>query len=169
MFSAFSNKLNDVSISRKLYFTIGFTALLITIELCTLWFSITTLSAVRSYVGGEGLWSKAQKDAIMNLREYAHTHNEKDYLEFKNFLAVPYGDKAARIELEKANPDFDIARQGLLKGRNHPDDIDGMMKLLLTSKRLSPHGQMPSRPSKNWLGLVKSFMYWSRLMPVKSK
>jgi signal transduction histidine kinase/CheY-like chemotaxis protein len=151
MFLAFSNKLNDVSISRKLYFTISFTALLITIELCTLWFSITTLSAVRSYVGGEGLWSKAQKDAIMNLREYAHTHNEKDYVEFKNFLAVPYGDKAARIELEKANPDFNIARQALLKGRNHPDDIDGMMKLL--------------RRFHNVYYLKKAFTAWANAEP----
>lgn len=155
MFSAFSNKLNNISISRKLYFTIGFTALLITIEMCTLWFSITTLSAIRSYVGGEGLWSKAQKDAIMNLREYAHTHNEKDYLEFKSFLAVPYGDKAARIELEKTSPDFNIARQALLKGRNHPDDIDGMMKLL--------------RRFHNVFYLKKAFTAWANAEPALEK
>ena len=130
MTSTFRRKLNDVSISRKLYFTIGFTALLVIIELCTLWFSITTLSAVRSYVGGEGLWSKAQKDAMMSLREYAYTHQEKSYKDFKHFLAVPHGDKAARLELQKKNPDFELARQHLLRGRNHPEDIEGMMNLL---------------------------------------
>ncbi|MES2455616.1 MAG: response regulator [Bacteroidota bacterium] len=128
--SGLEKRLNDTSISKKLYFTIGFTALLVTIELCTLWFSVTTLSAVRSYVGGEGLWSKAQKDAILNLREYAYSHKEEDYLAFQEFLKVPYGDKAARIELQKAKPDFELARKHLLQGRNHPDDIDGMMKLL---------------------------------------
>ena len=128
--SRLQQRLNDTSISKKLYFTIGFTALLVTIELCTLWFSVTTLSAVRSYVGGEGLWSKAQKDAILNLRAYAYSRKEKDYLAFQEFLKVPYGDKAARIELQKARPDFELARKHLLQGRNHPDDIDGMIKLL---------------------------------------
>lgn len=131
MSMAFGKKLNDVSISRKLYFTIGFTVLLVIIELCTLWFSITTLSAVRSYVGGEGLWSKAQKDAMMHLREYAHTHNEQNYTAFKGFLSVPMGDKAARLELQKPEPNFELARKHLEQGRNHPDDIDGMMKLLI--------------------------------------
>jgi len=131
MTTAFGRKLSDISISRKLYFTIGFTALLVLIELCTLWFSITTLSAVRSYVGGEGLWSKAQKDAMMHLREYAHTHEEQNYIAFKSFLSVPMGDKAARMELQKPKPDFELARKHLEQGRNHPDDIEGMMKLLI--------------------------------------
>lgn len=104
--------------------------MLVVVELCTLWFSITTLSAVRSYVGGEGLWSKAQKDAILNLREYAYSHNAKDYVAFQKFLEVPYGDKRGRIELEKRNPDYNIVRNRLLQGRNHPEDIDGMAKLL---------------------------------------
>lgn len=129
MFSTFGRKLNDISISRKLYFTIGFTALLVTVELCTLWFSITTLSAVRSYVGGEGLWSKAQKDAILNLRQYAYSHSEKDYLEFKQWLKVPLGDKAARVAMGGPELDMEAARRGFLAGRNHPDDIDGMIYL----------------------------------------
>src|SRR5215217_5983292 len=129
MFMQLGRKLNDISISKKLYFTIGFTALLVMIELCTLWFSITTLSAVRSYVGGEGLWSKAQKDAILNLRQYAYSHDENDYREFKKWLKVPLGDKAARIEIAKPELDLEAARSGFLAGRNHPDDIDGMIYL----------------------------------------
>jgi len=31
------------------------------------------LSAARAYVGGEGLWSKAQKDAVTHLTRYART------------------------------------------------------------------------------------------------
>src|SRR4051812_19422169 len=122
MLSSLRRRLKDIPISRKLYFTIGTMVLLITIELCTLWFSISTLSSVRSYVGGEGLWSKAQKDAVFHLRIYAYTHDEKDYLAFREFLAVPLGDKKARLELQKANPDLNIARQGFIEGRNHPDD-----------------------------------------------
>jgi hypothetical protein len=45
----------DIPIARKLYFTVGIMALLIGVELFTLFFSIDTLSSVRAYVGGEGL------------------------------------------------------------------------------------------------------------------
>jgi uncharacterized protein YabE (DUF348 family) len=85
MITFLQKKLSDISISKKLYFTIAIMALLITIELCTLFFAITTLSSVRSYVEGEGLWSKAQKDAVLNLRIYAYSHNEKDYAAFQQF------------------------------------------------------------------------------------
>lgn len=122
------------------------------VELCTLWFSITTLSAVRSYVGGEGLWSKAQKDAILNLREYGYTYDEKNYQAFNEFLKVPFGDKMARIEMGKPNPDLEVVRDGFLQGRNHPDDIDNMVGL---TKRFS-----------KVYYLNKAFVAWQRAEPV---
>lgn len=120
----------DISIARKLYFTVGLMALLIAVELLTLVFSINTLSSVRAYVGGEGLWSKAQKDAMYQLLKYGRTHEEADYYKFKDFMRVNLGDRKTRNELAKPNPDMEVARQGFIEGRNHPDDIDGMIKLL---------------------------------------
>jgi signal transduction histidine kinase len=120
----------NVSISKKLYFTVGIMALLIAFELFVLIFSINTLSSVRAYVGGEGLWSKAQKDAMYQLLKYAHTHDEADYARFKDFMRVNLGDHKTRLELGKPNPDMDIARQGFIEGRNNIDDIDGMIKLI---------------------------------------
>jgi two-component system, sensor histidine kinase len=119
----------NVPIAKKLYFTVGIMALLIALELIVLFFSINTLSSVRAYVGGEGLWSKAQKDAIYQLRSYGLTHNEADFEKFRDFMKVPTGDHITRIELGKANPDMRIARQGFIEGRNHPDDVDGMINL----------------------------------------
>jgi signal transduction histidine kinase len=121
----------DIPIAKKLYFTIGIMAFLIIVELFTLSFAIKTLSAVRSLVGGEGLWSKAEKDALSHLRLYAYSHNPKDYQAFQEFLKVPLGDGLARTGLEKTLPDYAMARKGFLAGRNHPDDIDGMIKVLL--------------------------------------
>ncbi|MFN8309079.1 MAG: ATP-binding protein [Chitinophagales bacterium] len=120
---------NDVSISKKLYFTVGLMAVLIGIELLTLFFSIHTLSSVRAYVEGEGLWSKAQKDAVAELNEYVRDQDERHYQNFLGFMKVPIGDSKARKELAKAEPDFEVARQGFLEGRNHPEDIDGMIQL----------------------------------------
>ncbi len=126
----FKQKLKDIPISRKLYFTVGIMALLVTIELCTLWLAVNTLSSVRAYIVGEGLWSKAQKDAVYHLRIYATSHNEKDYQAFQDFLKVPLGDRKTRIELSKAEPNREAARQGFIEGRNHPDDVDGMIDLI---------------------------------------
>lgn len=105
-------------------------ALLVTVELCTLWFAVGTLSSVRSFVNGEGLWSKAQKDAITSLIIYSHSHNEADYQSFRAFLKVPLGDNITRLELQKANPDLRVAREGFIIGRNHPEDVDGMIRLI---------------------------------------
>jgi signal transduction histidine kinase len=105
-------------------------ALLIVIELLTLWFAIHTLSSVRALVGAEGLWSKAQKDAVYQLGKYHRTHDEADYKAFQKFMSVPLGDHKTRMELLKANPDLEIARQGFLEGRIHSNDIDGMINLL---------------------------------------
>ncbi len=119
----------NVSIAKKLYFTVGIMALLIALELVVLFFSINTLSSVRAYVGGEGLWSKAQKDAIYQLRTYGLTHSEADYRKFLELMKVPGGDHITRIELSRKDPDMKIARQGFIEGRNHPGDVDGMIKL----------------------------------------
>jgi len=108
----------DISIAKKLYFTVGIMALLIAIELVVLFFSINTLSSVRAYVSGEGLWSKAQKDGLYQLFKYAHTHDEADYTKFRTFMRVNLGDHKTLIELSKSDPDFAIARQGFEEGRN---------------------------------------------------
>jgi signal transduction histidine kinase len=121
--------LKNVSIAKKLYFTVGIMALLIGLELFTLFFSINTLSSVRAYVGGEGLWSKSQKDAIYHLTRYATLHKEEDHVQFNAFMKVPLGDSKARLEMSKPDPDWDIVRQGFIEGRNHPEDVDGMVKL----------------------------------------
>jgi len=103
-------------------------------------------------VGGEGLWSKSQKNAILNLREYGYTYDEKNYEAFKEFLKVPFGDKIARIEMSKANPDLVKVREGFLQGRNHPDDIDNMIGLT-------------RRFSKVYY-LNKAFVAWQKAEPV---
>jgi PAS domain S-box-containing protein len=83
-----------------------------------------TLSAARAYVGGEGHWSKAQRDAVHSLLRYATNHDSLDYQAFVHHLRVPLGDRQARLQLERQDPDYALVREGLLQGRNHPEDID---------------------------------------------
>ena len=129
--------LKNVSIAKKLYSVVGIMAILIAVELGTLYFAVNTLSSVRAFVGAEGLWSKSEKDAIYYLQKYYHSHDEEDEQAFYNFMKVPLGDHKTLVELLKKNPDLDVARQGLLEGRNHPDDIGGMIKLFRNFKDVS--------------------------------
>ncbi|QXV66847.1 HAMP domain-containing protein [Mucilaginibacter sp. 21P] len=105
-------------------------AVLIIIELCTLRFCLHTLSAIRGYVNGEALWSKAQRDASLQLRLYATSGKEVHYRSYLKSMQVPLGDRQERIALQQAKPDLEMARAGLLQGRNHPEDIDEMISLM---------------------------------------
>jgi signal transduction histidine kinase len=127
----------DVSIARKLYFTVGTMALLIGVELFVLLFSLNTLSSLRAYVGGEGLWSKAQKDAVFHLYRYGVSRTDKDYELFQQFMRVPIGDAKTRRELLTGDGNPATAREGFLEGRNHPDDIDGMISLFVDFNNVS--------------------------------
>lgn len=111
-------------------------AVLITTELVALSFTIKIFSAVRAYVGGEGLWSKAQKDSAYYLIKYAYTRDEQDYQLYLHFLKVPLSDHQARLALIKNPMDYDGARQGFLGGRIHPDDIDGIIWFFSTFNRI---------------------------------
>jgi diguanylate cyclase (GGDEF)-like protein len=92
-------------------------------------FGFGLLSSVRAYVGGESLWSKNQKDAIYHLQKYAVSRAPQELRLFRADIAVPLGDRDARIELDKPNPDLEKIRQGFVRGGIHLDDIDGMIKL----------------------------------------
>ena len=95
------------------------------------------LAAVRSYVGGEGLWSKAQKATVYHLMRYATSHREEDFELYRRAIDVPLDDRQARLELEKPNPDSEVVRAGFLRGSIHPDDIPAMTSLFRNFRRVS--------------------------------
>ena len=96
-----------------------------------------TLSAGRAYVGGEGLWSKAQKDAVHHLQRYARSFDESDFDRYRTAIAVTLGDRKAREALDRPDPDYTTARRGFIEGRNHPDDVDAMAKLFVRFRNVS--------------------------------
>ena len=109
-------------------------------------FSIQLLSTVRAYVTGESLYSKGQKDAQIYLLDYAEQHREADYVRFVSALAMPLGDRAAREALQRPQPDIAAARQGFLDGGNHPDDIDGLIRMFRWFQRVP----FMSKPIATW-------------------
>jgi diguanylate cyclase (GGDEF)-like protein len=92
-------------------------------------FSFEVLSSVRAYVGGESLWSKAQKDAVFDLQNYAGSRSPEELEHFRANIAIPLGDHEARVEMDKSDPDFEKVRRDLMLGGNHRDDITGMFNL----------------------------------------
>ncbi len=104
--------LRNVSIAKKLYTVVGVMAVLIFVELGTLYFAVNTLSSIRAFVGAEGLWSKSQKDAVYFLQKYSQTYNEKDLQSFYNYMKVPLGYHKTLLEIKKKNTDFERCPTG---------------------------------------------------------
>jgi len=129
--------LGNLSVSKKFYIIIGCILFMLLFGLGSFWMAMTTMSSIRAYVAGEGLWSKAQKEATISLGKYATSYDQADYEDFIEFLEIPLGDKQARLELEKPEPDLTIARQGFLDGGNHPDDIDNLIFLFRRFRTVS--------------------------------
>ncbi len=99
--------------------------------------SLYTLSTVRAYVAGEALWSKGQKEAIYYLNRYAETGDALAYHHYQDAIAVPIGDRDGRFALDKSPPDLAAARDGFLRGGNHPDDISGLIWLYRNFRHVS--------------------------------
>ncbi len=102
---------------------------LLLVSLAASYAAIEVVDATRAYATGEGRYSKAQKLAVLHLYRLALTGQERHYEAFQKVIAVPRGDRAARIALEAGEVDLRAAREGFLNGENHPDDINGMIRL----------------------------------------
>jgi len=98
---------------------------------------LEVLSAVRAYVGGEGLWSKGQKDSIHHITLYAMTGDGQYFREFQSAIAIPLADRSARLALELETVDLVAARKGFLGGGNHADDIPSMIWLFRYFRNIS--------------------------------
>ena len=112
--------------------------LLITFVLAvTIYLEGRVFDGVRSFVRGEGLWAKAQKDAVLSLERYTRNHQESDYQAFEQALQVNFGDRKARLALLDSPPDKASAAEGFLQGQNDPLDVDSMIWFFLNFKQVS--------------------------------
>ncbi len=116
-------------VMRRYWPTVALLVGMTTLQVSVAGFSLYVLSGVRAYVTGESLYSKGQKDAQIYLLDYAEFHREADYQGLQRALSVPIADRIAREELQKPDPDLEVARQGFINGGNHPDDITALIQL----------------------------------------
>ncbi|MBI3677346.1 MAG: PAS domain S-box protein [Proteobacteria bacterium] len=102
----------------------------LSVALATSWGAVELVNTARAFATVEGLYSKASKSAALDLTRYAYSQKPSDYDAFRKDIAVPLGDRAARLALTRKPVDLRAAAEGFRRGQNHPDDIDGMIRLL---------------------------------------
>jgi PAS domain S-box-containing protein len=135
--SVVSKLLVDLPVPKKLVLILWIFLIVVVALLGLSYVTIENLSAARAYVGGEGLWSKAQKQAVHELLQYSISHSESHFEAYQRALLVPLGNKQARLELEKPVPDMNLVRVDLLQGRNNSEDINGMVALFRYCPKMS--------------------------------
>lgn len=86
-------------------------------------------SAARAYIVGNGIWSKAQKDAVYHLTRYVDTKDSSHWHQFRESLAVPLADRRARLAMNREELDWNATASALRAGQNHPDDIPSLIRL----------------------------------------
>ncbi|MBZ0113861.1 MAG: response regulator, partial [Thermoanaerobaculia bacterium] len=72
---------------------------------------------------------KAQKDAISALVRYVESDDEEYWRRYEQHLAVSLAGGQARDALNEEPPNEERAREQLLLGLNHPDDLGALIQL----------------------------------------
>ncbi len=121
--------LRNLSITAKLAVIVGTLTAAIVAVLAFAVFSSYINTGVRAYVGGEGRYSNGQRDAVFFLTRYARYHDEKDYQKYQQAIAMPLGDRQARLELQKPSFDYSVAAQGFVGGGNAVEDVPNLISV----------------------------------------
>lgn len=122
-----TRRLSNASITTKLIGIVVMFLIAIAGVIAMVQMAFMVTSGVQAYIIGEGLWSKAQKDAVYHLARYADTQDPADYEKFAAAVAVPLGDRMARVELLKKKYDRMIVMQGLVAGGNALSDSSSLI------------------------------------------
>ncbi|MGD8427399.1 MAG: PAS domain S-box protein [Balneolaceae bacterium] len=77
-------------------------------------------AGMRGFVAEQGIWAKHQKEAVIELSQYAHSHNNYNFAKYQQHLKFIKGSITARKELDHPNPNFTKVYQNLMV--NEPDN-----------------------------------------------
>lgn len=93
------------------------------------YYSFRIGNSTRAYTNMEGVWSRAEKAAVISLLRYAQTGDEAAFNDFSRHIEMPFGDEIAHHELKKETPDLEVVRSGFEQGLNRPEDVDDLIWL----------------------------------------
>src|SRR5882757_3773930 len=75
---------------------------LLLVDLAACWGAIEVVNSTRAYAVGEGRYSKGQKIAVLALDRFIDSRAQSDYDAFLAAIAIPRGDRDARVALQTA-------------------------------------------------------------------
>ena len=99
----------------------------ILIQMAVSGFSVYTLSAIRSFVAGESLWSKGQHQAVYFLDLYLDSGNPKHLASFRKSIAVPLSYRKGRDDLESDPPNPAGTRDAFIAGGTAAEDTSAVI------------------------------------------
>ncbi|VEE61494.1 Cyclic di-GMP phosphodiesterase Gmr [Shewanella putrefaciens] len=111
----------------KVLLIIGMFITICIVQVALVYVQGNIFDGVRTYVRGEGLWAKAQKDATFYLIQYSYNKNEVDYQRYLAATAVMQGDKQAREALLSSPINQRKAKEGFIQGLNDDRDTESLI------------------------------------------
>jgi len=118
------------ALSRRLLPLAYALAALVGLILLLTWGALQIQVTLAGFLNGESLWSKAQKQSVVDLGNYA-SRGDPAYLEsFKEHYAVMMADRFARDQIATGEYDKDEVIRAFRRGGVIPDAIPGMVFIL---------------------------------------
>lgn len=99
-----------------------FVVILVALAALSLW-ELKFQDGGRVFIIGENLWADAEKRAAVCLMSYADTRSPDDMKCFRAEADALLGDMQARIALDSSAQSYAVIRDGLVRGRNRPEDV----------------------------------------------
>jgi diguanylate cyclase (GGDEF)-like protein/PAS domain S-box-containing protein len=94
------------------------------------WGTLQVQITLAGFLNGESLWSKAQKQSVIDLEAYATSGNAADLANFKQHYSVLESDRWARDAVASGNFDRDKVAQAFGRGSVIPGAVPGMIFIL---------------------------------------
>jgi two-component system cell cycle sensor histidine kinase/response regulator CckA len=121
-------KHRHLTLSQKLFGVVSLFTAIVIFAFFLATFRSAILSSERSYIEGESDWSKAQKEAVIELEQYAALGSQTDYQAYLSAIQVPLGDKFARLELGKPSPDMNVVYREFERAHVSPEDVRSILR-----------------------------------------
>lgn len=118
------------SLSRRLLPLVYGLAAVLVLLLALTWGALQAQVALAGFLNGESIWSKAQKQSVIDLDHYAVSGDPADLASYKRNYAVLMADKWARDEIASGHFDYDQVESALQRSNTVAIAIPGVIFLL---------------------------------------
>jgi len=97
--------------------------LVVALVLVLIWFALQMQVAVAGFLNGESIWSKAQKQSIIDLYAYSVTGDASAFAGYQHSMRIVTADRIGRDALTGKHPDAARARREFASTHTLPQAI----------------------------------------------